>query len=250
MENISTMQRIKNFLLDLIFPATCLGCKRLIAVRQYANRMSRPGLCQDCLGKIKLQTGFACAFCQAAVINGMTCPFCRRDHVLSQLLVVANYEQSLVKETIKNLKYRFMRGLVEDLRPLLMVYLKKQIDRDILHIDRTLVVPVPLSTRRLKWRGFNQAEILANTIGKELGLEVAEVLKRTIQKRPQAEITSRPDRINNVKNAFTCTSTLIKDKNILLVDDISTTGSTLEECAKVLRTGGAQRISAFVFARG
>ncbi len=249
-KKMSTAGAFRNFFLDAIFPPTCIGCESLIPVTEYAGRNDRPGLCAACKDKIAIQNSFACAFCQAAVINGMTCPFCRKDHDLTQLLVTANYGQPLVQKVIKNFKYRFMKGLGEDMADLMSQYLKKQIHNNVINIDDLVVVPTPLTTKRLRWRGFNQSEVLAGTVCKNFGLEMIEALKRNGNQRPQAEITNREERIANIGNVFTCDSELILGKNILLIDDVSTTGTTLEACAKTLKSSGALKITAFVFARG
>lgn len=246
---ISTPDKIKNWLLDFVFPPTCVGCKTLISDQWYSTNSHRPGICPACLGKIKFQNHFSCAFCQATVINGLTCPFCRRDYALDQLLVTASYEQSLVKQAIKSFKYQFMAGLGEDLGTLMAVYLKKQLDRDVIQLTNIVVVPVPLSKSRLRWRGFNQAELLAQSIGRTLGLEVNNLLQRHKNSRPQAETESRTDRMINVAGAFSVIPSEATTKNILLIDDLSTTGSTLENCAKALKTAGAKKVTGFVFAR-
>ena len=112
-----------------------------------------------------------------------------------------------------------------------------------------LLVPIPLHKKRLNWRGFNQSEILAEKISGFYGLEVRNVLIRNKNIKPQADIEDRENRMNNIKDSFEC-STNLNGRNVILVDDICTTGATLNECAKVLAANGAGKISALVIARG
>lgn len=103
------------------------------------------------------------------------------------------------------------------------------------------IVPVPLSKRRLLKRGYNQTELLAEYAGAALGLEVKNILERTCDTKPQSSLIGY-ERINNVKNAFR-TEADISGKSVFLFDDIITTGSTVNECAKVLKKAGAGRVA-------
>lgn len=249
-QNISTGRILTNLFLDFIFPPTCIGCRCLIDKAEYRNEVSRPGICNKCKDTIVIQNSFSCAFCQAAVVNGMTCPFCRRDHELNQLLVAVSYEQPLVKSAIKNFKYKFMRGLSKDLSSIMTGYLKKQLARGVVSLSNTIIVPVPLSASRLRWRGFNQAELLAQELGRSFNLPVMNTLERTGNRKNQADIKDRETRVENMKNSFICIDPkTIIGKDILLIDDISTTGSTLEACSQALKKAKASRVVGFVFAR-
>ncbi len=119
------------------------------------------------------------------------------------------------------------------------------------------IIPVPLHPRRLRWRGFNQSLLLAEHIAEELTpllkIEVLDILSRARFNQPQMKIKNYQERLQNVKDIFTfrpdTDPSLIKNKSILLVDDIATTGATLEECAKVLKSAGAKKVFAAVVAR-
>ena len=118
-----------------------------------------------------------------------------------------------------------------------------------------LLVPIPLHKKRLNWRGFNQSEILAEKIYGFYGLQVGNILTRNKNIKPQADIEDRENRMNNIKDSFACSANIngrpaCVGRNIILVDDICTTGATLNECAKVLAANGAGKISALVVARG
>ncbi len=119
------------------------------------------------------------------------------------------------------------------------------------------IIPVPLHRRRLRFRGFNQSELLAQILSQTLtpGLDVplyTEVLIRTRFTKPQMKTDSREERLSNLKNAFAIQETstpILKGKSLWLIDDVATTGTTLEECATVLKQHGATAVFGIVLAR-
>ena len=117
-------------------------------------------------------------------------------------------------------------------------YLFSQID---------LVVPVPLHKKRFVERGFNQAKLIAKIVAREIDKPCQEFVIRSRHTLQQAKL-KREDRLKNVKNAFVIENNI--DGNVLLIDDVFTTGSTLQECAKVLKKGGAKAVIGFTIARG
>ena len=118
--------------------------------------------------------------------------------------------------------------------------------------DNPLLIPVPLSKKRLNWRGFNQAGLLAKDISDAYYMSYrGDILTRTADSKHQADIKVKEDRIHNIRNNFAVTNgALARDRTIILVDDICTTGATLNECAKVLKENGAKKVIGFVIARG
>lgn len=110
------------------------------------------------------------------------------------------------------------------------------------------IVPVPLHPKRQKWRGFNQSAVIGQILSKKIGLDYQEALKRTRYTKPQVELSGK-DRRQNIRNAFSLTKSYILSPNVLLLDDVWTTGSTLKECAYVLKRGGAKKVWAITLAR-
>ncbi len=232
--------------MDFLFPRRCLGCEILLS----DNNESR--ICSACLAGIKMKNDFACAFCNSPVVGGRTCPFCRADHFLDRLFVMTSYENPLVEKIIKIMKYRFVRSLAGDMAGLMAKYLEQRFSPGF-NIDRDpiVVVPVPLHRRRLNWRGFNQAEIIGNGISSYFKLNFQDPLVRIRNHIPQAQINDRQSRIANAAGISKCTKPeLVQGKIVLLVDDVATTGSTLDDCARALKGAGAKEIIGFVFARG
>lgn len=241
------MSGLKYFLLDLVFPRSCLGCLELL------GDLSDSHLCPVCRATIKFKTGFACAFCSAPVVNGQTCPFCRREHYLDYLFTATSYEEPLVEKILKTLKYQYVRSLAEETAGVMIKYLEKIMKTaPLFDFVSHVVVPVPLHRRRLNWRGFNQSELIAGEISRHFGWPLnTKILKRAKYNRPQADIKDRASRIQNASRIFSCSSPLsLGHRPILLIDDITTTGSTLDDCARALKSAGTRAVIGFVFARG
>ncbi len=223
-----------------------MGCRNLI------DHTHERFICSDCFNSIALKDDYHCAFCGAPVTDGTTCPFCRKDHALDQLFVATSYHDRLIETMVKMIKYKFVHSLTHDAAQLMIAYsTKHNISR---YMDRrhSMVVPVPLHRLRYNWRGFNQAAMLAHDVSNALELPcTVDILQRRYRFRAQAEIHDRSSRIKNMHNVFLCTKPdLVRDKTIILIDDVSTTGSTLENCARILKTAGAQKVIGFVLARG
>ena len=115
--------------------------------------------------------------------------------------------------------------------------------------DDCVIVPVHLSKERLRQRGFNQSLILAKHVAKAIGLHIDYMSLRRTKDTPPQSLLKRDDRKKNVKNAFTVLGNGLKGKKVILVDDVATTGSTLNECAKALKKSGAREVQCLVLAR-
>jgi len=182
------------------------------------------------------------------------CPDCKkaRKFSLDAIVTAVSYENQTVKKLIYNLKYRFISDSSGPLSELML----KALLRNDLPIPE-LIVPVPLHPRRLRWRGFNQSRLLAENISKNLAplleIEVMDVLKRDKNNKAQMKIKNYRERLRNIQNIFSFNARfskdILKNKEILLIDDIATTGATLRECAKILKANGAKKVYGAVIAR-
>jgi ComF family protein len=151
-------------------------------------------------------------------------------------------EEGPAGQAIKRFKY--YRRL--DLLPVMQYWLRRPLCRELVEAA-DLVAPVPLHPRRLKQRGFNQALLLAQAFP-EVHLE-RELVTRVRHTPPQTGLNAK-ERRDNVKGAFTVSRPdLVKGKNILLIDDVFTTGATVKECARVLRKAGAHQVDVLTVAR-
>jgi competence protein ComFC len=212
----------KNFI-NLFYPLHCLGCnKQLDALNEYR-------LCNQCIASIKP--------------NAMP-PF-ELDTPSVMAYSACLYEGTL-KELIHSFKYKSKIALVDIFAELMIGHIKD--NPEIINVN--LVTTVPLHKTRLREREFNQSLIIADNIAKEFDLPVKNILEKTKKTGYQNELP-RSERLTNLKNAFAiCTATDIKGRDILLIDDVITTGATLNECADVLFSGGAKNVTCFTLARG
>ena len=158
---------------------------------------------------------------------------------------------------VKALKYRFVKVAAMDIGRMMAVYLEQRVSLLRVRQADTIITAVPLHPKRLRWRGFNQAELIAENISSKLGLAYQnDILSRTVYKKPQADIKDRNERIKNAENIFhlvvepLSADKQLESKTILLIDDVATTGSTLDDAARVLKSAGAKKVIGFVFARG
>lgn len=228
--NNQQLAKTVSWILDLLFPVRCLGCGVLL---------KKDYLCRLCFKKIEINNNSKCLFCSSKTVDGKTCIFCKRSHDLDQTIVAARYDNFLIQKLIKAFKYRFVKDIGNMLGELLIKKIKKQpIDQRLL--QNAVVVPVPLTKTRLNWRGFNQAEFLACFIARYLNIPLEnKLLKRIKNAKPQAEV-EKEERTKNIKGVFAYTDgDAVKNRVVILVDDVTTTGSTLNECAGALKKAGA-----------
>jgi ComF family protein len=206
--------KMKNFFLDLIFPKFCLGCKR-----------EGNFLCQDCFSTLEILTSHQ-------KFNGKN---------LADLYFPVNYENFLVKKLISNFKYPpLIRELKKELALVIISHFLL-LDKKPNFSDFVLV-PIPLSKKKLKWRGFNQAEEIAKELADFLKIPlILDCLIKIKETRDQVELSEK-ERRKNVKGVFFV-------RNVLLVDDVFTTGATMEEAARVLKETGAKKIVGIVVAK-
>ena len=135
---------------------------------------------------------------------------------------------------------------------LLIQYLQKSqlINQSTNKLINYLIVPIPLHSKRRRERGFNQAELLAKTISENLGLLPTNALERTKNTKAQAKLKKSECREENVAGCFKIKNPeSVRDKNIILVDDVFTSGATMNEAVKILKENGAKRIIALVAAK-
>lgn len=233
---------VKNFSLDLLFPKFCFGCQK-----------ENSYLCDDCENKILFFNYLNCPVCKLKTENGFICKNCRKKSKIDKLISAAHSDDLLIKSMIHQFKYSNAKSLCEILSQLLLKFLNKnkylEITTD--KIKDFIIVPVPLHWLRLRQRGYNQAELIAKKISLEFKIENYNALKRIKNNKPQVETENRSERIANVMEIFTIKNNKkIRGKIVLLVDDVATTRSTLNECAKVLKNAGAKQVWGITIARG
>ncbi|MBI2607284.1 MAG: ComF family protein [Candidatus Doudnabacteria bacterium] len=166
------------------------------------------------------------------------------DGIVSAL----SYKDPLVKRVIELFKYKFIQELSEDLAAALLNEISAQGLGD--YFREFILIPVPLHKKRFNWRGFNQAELLAASLAKINGIETnTDLIIRSKNTKPQTKL-SATERKQNLTDAFREQAAQIAGKKFLLVDDVVTTGATLNELAKLLKKSKAQEVWAVTVAHG
>ena len=222
--------------LDLVFPPSCLSCRR----RTKSNEV----VCGNCLAAIPLNRTLFCGKCGARLAEGRK--ICHRDfpYVLG---AATCYSNAAVKNLIHALKFKYVRGAAKPLGDLLAGYAEALP----LRLEKFTVIPLPLHARRLRERGFNQSELIAGFFAKRLDLPLeTEWLERAKHAKPQSETKNLAERKENIRGSFVVKNTTnVSGKNIILVDDVTTSGATFYEAALVLKSAGARKIIALAAAR-
>ncbi len=221
-------------IVEYLFPPYCISCQKLTRNQHDFYKY----ICPSCLKKININRDNVCYLCNTPTLYGNTCEKCKKKTALSGLIVASNYSNPILKETIHFFKYRYIKTLALALSWILIAKLKNF--SLLKNVNNWLLVPIPLSKKRLKHRGFNQAELLATNLSKWLGIPISSVIiKRTKFRTPQMQIQDQKQRKENVKDCFKINQQFnlasLKNKRIMLIDDVATTGATLNECAKVLK---------------
>ena len=221
--------------LDLVLPIHCLGCGRQGEI-----------ICRECVASLTRLAPPFCDICGDPGVSGV-CRDCRRLRGASSLYLSGIRSpflmEGLVREAILCFKYRNYRVVAPCLGRLMAGYLSDN------PLPGDVLLPVPLHSRKLRERGYNQAELLAVAIGNLTGLPVEMgMLARTRNSAPQALSVDINLRRANAAGAFACHGDLTGSRCIL-VDDVCTTGSTLNACAEALVAAGASEVRALTLAR-
>ncbi|MBN1953773.1 MAG: ComF family protein [Anaerolineae bacterium] len=229
---LSSRESLARFLVNLLFPPRCMVCRRMDT-----------WLCPACVPQLPWLDGTICTRCGLPIQAGELCPRCaqtplRLDGIRSALLF-----DGPAREAIHRLKYRQGRQLAEPLGGLLRMYWEEH------PLPVNVIVPVPLHPSRLRQRGYNQAALLARELGRKIGLPVNEKALLRVRATASQMRLSAADRRRNVQDAFQCSDDRVAGQKVLLLDDVCTTGATLEACADALHSKGAAAVWALTLAR-
>ena len=218
---------------DLFFPQQCVGCGRRGSF-----------LCSDCQRKLPRLQPPLCPKCGRPQVSGIICPSCRQRQTEIDGIRSPFRFDGTVRQAIYELKYHNLRAISPRLAELLADYLQVN------PLPGEFIVPVPLHSGRLRERGYNQSSLLARELGKLIKLPVLEdCLIRVKEAQAQVKTTSVVERRNNVLDAFACRDGKINGRQIILIDDVCTSGATLESCATALKSKGATSVWGLTLAR-
>lgn len=229
---------VKNFLLDTLFPITCTSCGK-----------EGNFLCAECQSQLQKLDFQMCIMCHKPSPLGLTHSGCQTPFGPNGLVSFFDYHDKKISESIINGKYYFINGIYKLFGQLVANEIKQREYFQLFTGGNFSLVPIPLFKTRERWRGFNQAEVLCQELSAELNLPLANILTRTKNTKTQKDL-KRDDRIHNLDSAFALNSKyIIHNSNFVLVDDVTTTGSTLLEAAKVLKRNGAGQVWCLTIAR-
>lgn len=220
-------------ILDLLFPRRCPVCGEIV---KPAGSM----ICPSCFRELSFVKSPVCKKCGKEIVDE-TMEFCEdcmvHRHAFEYGIALLNYDET-ARRAMVQIKYNNKREYLDFFGAALAARYETTIRR--MGVD--VVVPVPVHRSRLRKRGFNQAEVLAEIVGERLGISVEpDMLVRTKKTQPQKELTAS-ERLKNLYGAFRCGEVPAEVRRVLLVDDIYTTGSTVEACARVLRDAGVEQV--------
>ncbi len=235
--------------LDFLFPAECAFCG------QFAGDDRRLIFCRSCWESISLISGDVCPRCGKPYASphildaapGFVCGDCRTTPPFFERAYSAAYYEGVMREAIHQLKYYHKPRLAYHLIRLLVSHIPERIEPG----SYTAVVPVPLHKSKQKQRGYNQAFLLARHLAAHGHLDMmAGNLLRIRDTRPQNKQEGRKARQENVKNAFqVMRPDEVQGKHLILIDDVLTTGATVNECAKMLKHAGAASVLVLTLSR-
>ncbi|MEK7507928.1 MAG: double zinc ribbon domain-containing protein [Patescibacteria group bacterium] len=230
--------------INILFPSRCINCEK--------QTEGRSVICAECFGNIDLNKTLFCGQCRARLPEGKKVCHKSAPYLLG---AAANYENGAVKNMIHGLKFRFLKKSGEALGKLLVHYVDsvaKLQEFDIDKKDGAVVIPIPLSKKRERVRGFNQSEIIARVFADRYEFDLAlDCLVRTRDTVPQSETGNIAERLRNVRECFSVINEkpLIDKKMVVLIDDVTTSGATILAAAKELKRVGVKHILALVIAK-
>lgn len=246
------------FLLNILFPPRCVNCAVCLTYQTdptsyragEVNRLNWP-ICEICFSAISINLGFFCPICRRRLPDPKTVCHPGSKYILA---AAASYQPKPVSELIWALKYQNTKTAIEPLREIIKKYLQTVKFRERVLTDDTVIIPVPLYKNKERKRGFNQAILIAELLAQLLDVRHPkienDVLIRTKNTSSQTKLEDYNERVKNIADAFRIKNQdKIKDKNIILVDDVWTSGATINEAVRVLKEAGVKKIVAFVIAK-
>jgi ComF family protein len=234
------LKQFGSTLLEFFLPRLCLFCDAAV------GQGAAVAVCPECEGQIQWVESPLCTCCGQVFTDregpGRVCGDCQTDPPPFARARAAALYDGPVTQAVTRFKFNRQMAFL----PVMQHWLQRPLCLELV-AGADLLVPVPLHPRRIKHRGFNQALLLARAFPE--AAVAREVVVRTRHTAPQVGLNPK-ERRDNVKGAFAVTDrALVKDKRVLLVDDLYTTGATVKECAKVLGKAGARRVEVITVAR-
>jgi ComF family protein len=237
------MSFLQRALSDLFFPRICPFCESTdVGTESY--------LCDDCLDSIRFLDGSVCSAC-GLPLPGIapggdgSCGRCLASPPRYRNARYGLYYEGVLREALVRFKYSGALHIGPGLAELLIRSFHRHFDRS----EFDVLVPVPIHRNKLRHRGFNQSLVLALRLSSEIGIPVHRTALQKVKDTPPQVGLPRTERIKNLKGAFSISKpNAIRDRRVLLVDDVATTGSTIAECSKTIIAAKAERVDVLVLA--
>lgn len=225
-----------NYFKEAYFPSFCVNCGA-------TDKMYLPYICINCHGGIKFNNSLVCYRCGKLSKNGQFCGLCRGHSELKGVLYATRYKEP-ISELVHYFKYNKMISIGQYLGDIM----SKQLSAFAVSKD-VILSAVPLNIWKKWQRGFNQSEYLAKIVSKKRHIVYIDCLKRVKATKSQMKL-KRSERQENIVGAFKVKdSSKIFNKIVILIDDVCTTGATINECARVLKEAGAKEVWGLVLAK-
>ncbi len=231
--------------LGFVYPNVCQVCEKQAA-------SARDGyVCAECWKGIQFIVPPFCRRCglpyEGDITTEFQCGTCHDVELHFECARAAVAAKSVVRDVIHRFKYHQSLWF----EPFLSDLLIRQAGPFLMGSEWNLLVPVPLHPVKQRERGFNQAQHLAHRLSRATGIPVEDRLLQRVELTRTQTLLSRPERAANVSQAFTMRpSQALARKNVVLIDDVLTTGATTNACARILRRGGAEKVCVWTVARG
>jgi ComF family protein len=243
------MNLLKN-LIDIIYPPRCPICGKFLLDEKTATGDEAILFCRACLADFQRVTSPLCPVCGMPFVSRVgedhLCEECLRKRPFYEAAGAAYLYEGALMEAIHRFKYGSKSFLADSLGPLLAQFAQSWLKES----NEYLTIPVPLHAKRLRERGFNQSLLLARHVSEQLNTELDFLALRRIRYTSPQTGLGKDDRRKNVRRAFEImNSKAVKGKTVLLVDDVFTTGNTLNECARALKKSGCNKVFCLVLAR-
>jgi competence protein ComFC len=238
------VQKLSNSFLDLLYPRNCVGCGCPVEYPHFQY------ICENCLRDLYLIDSPYCSTCGAPffgkVESSRSCPHCYLLDPIFKRGRSIFLLRGVGKEIIHCFKYHQGFHLLKDIKCILK---EGKGIKDF--VEGATLVPVPLHSKKLRERGFNQSLLFARMLANLYKLPMREILQRVVD-TPTQTLLNRKKREHNLKNAFALSSKINLDpkEKYLIVDDVFTTGSTLNACCKVLKNAGAKNLYILTLGHG
>lgn len=219
--------------IDFFYPRYCVGCGKIGSF-----------LCVDCTKTLPRILPPACQKCGKPETTGIYCAVCWGNQLTIDSIRSPFRFEGVIRKAIHAFKYDNLRAICTDLALLMYDYFQ---DSD---LSCDVIVPVPLHPHRMRYRGYNQSALLARELSRLARLKVADNwLRRNKDSMPQARTATVEERKANTIDAFVCQNEKNVDKRVLLIDDVCTSGATLEACAVALKADGVELVYGLTLAR-